>query len=192
MKTLVNKIDLKFFDDDATGEWGLAHATTYNDNNAFNAFWNGMGIFHDVFEHWFENEHKYFMGDNAMNVGGEMAAMGAMWYYYAELGVHNRMNERSFHSPSDSMRMTTESMIQESIQCGYNQFGNTLECGVPYQKPVESGELEYQIQKFADNVKEFNFDYSSNYDQTQEKEDSKLHQPGIRLFSLLWELAVQD
>lgn len=174
-RRLINTVRLTFFKDDASGEWGLAHETTFDDNNAFNAFWDGLGIFHDIFEHWFENEHKYFKDDFAMNVGGEMCAMGAMWYYISELYMHNRITDRSIYSDGDSMRMTTESEVQEAILYGYCNYGYTLESNVPKQQPTNNSELEYQIKTFWDNVK--GFSPKSNYD--QELEDCRNYKRSV-------------
>src|SRR4051794_4205956 len=105
MKRLIHEVDLRFFQDDATGEHGVSHVDTYNDSeNPFNAGWGKVMIFHDVFEHWFEKRHKYFKGDYAMNIAGEMVAMGAMWYFFNELGIDNRLDNRSMYSPGTRMR----------------------------------------------------------------------------------------
>lgn len=157
MKRLVKKIELTFFQDDANGEWGLTHKDTFDNRNgsSFNAFWSGMGIFHDIFEHSHEHQNKYFRGDYAMNIGGEMTAMGAMWYYIDQLGMHNRLNGRSIYSPGDIMRKSTEDMINEAIEYGGGQFGSVLESNVPKQRPTENGELEYQIAEYWKTVKAF-------------------------------------
>jgi hypothetical protein len=156
MKRLIKTVKLSFFQDDANGEWGLCHTDTQDSNygNGFNAFWGGLGIFHDIFEHSHEHQNKYFRGDYAMNVGGEMTAMGAMWYYYETLGMYNRLNSNGYRSPADMMRETTESEIQEALYSGYCQYGNELLSNVPKQRPTENGELEYQIEKMWKQVKE--------------------------------------
>src|SRR5579859_2725388 len=155
MKRLVKKVELRFFVDNATGETGLCHYNTQDDNygTSFNAFWNGIGLFHDVFEHSHEYENKYFRGDYAMNVGGEMAAMGAMLYYFETLGVSNRMNWHSYVPPAESMKRTTLDMVHEAIEDGYTQYGSVLLSNVPKQRPVDSGELEYQIEDYWKKVK---------------------------------------
>lgn len=153
-KRLIKTVDLRFFEDDGNGEWGLCHADTMDSDNGFNAFWNGIGIFHDVFEHSHEHQNKYFRGDYAMNVGGEMAAMGAMWYYYNVLGVSNRMNANGWTVPSESMKQTTLSEVKEVLYGGYCRYGYTLESNVPKQRPVYDSELEYQIEDFWKQVKE--------------------------------------
>lgn len=170
MKKLVNTVNLEFFCDDATGEWGLAHEGTIESHGSgFNAFWNGRGIFHDVFEHHFEHKHKYFTGDNAMNIGGEMAAMGAYLYYRSQItGSKRDFNQNSIWHYSDSMRKTTEDMVQEAIEYGSSQFGSTLECGVPSQKPCEDSELEYQIREYWQNVKKFNVAKDCDCDNSKE------------------------
>lgn len=153
MKRLIDKVTLRFFQDDANGEYGVAPVQTFdahvNYDVKFNAFWNGIGIFHDVWEHYFEMKHKYFQEEYGMNVGGEMAAMGHMWYYQNKLGLYNkrRINPHSIYSDGDNMRETTYSLIQEAIYSGWTSFGSTLESNVPKQKPVDDSELEYQIEK---------------------------------------------
>ena len=158
MKRLIKTVELEFFNDSANGEWGLTHKDTQDDRygNSFNAFWSGIGIFHDIFEHSHEHTNKYFRGDYAMNIGGEIAAMGSMWYYIDQLGMHNRLNNRSIHAPSDLMRMSTEDMIQENIEYGGSQYGSTLESNVPKQRPTDNGELEDQIAIYWQNVKKMN------------------------------------
>lgn len=169
MKRLVKTVELSFFNDDATGEYGLTHKDTQDNNSGtgFNAFWNGMGIFHDVFEHSHEHQNKYFRGDYAMNVGGEMTAMGAMWYYIDQLGMSNRLNSRSMWSPGDNMKQTTLSEVQESITDGYTRYGRTLESNVPKQRPIENGELEYQISDYWTKVKKTQT--TTEYEQEREE-----------------------
>jgi hypothetical protein len=158
MKRLIKTVELEFFNDSANGEWGLTHKDTQDDRygSSFNAFWSGMGIFHDIFEHSHEHQNKYFRGEYAMNIGGEIAAMGAMWYYIDQLGMYNRLNNRSIHAPSDIMRMSTEDMIHEAIEYGGAQYGSTLESNVPKQRPTDNGELESQILTYWQNVKKMN------------------------------------
>ena len=83
---LVRCVRMKFFQDSDNGEWGLTHDDTQSGDECFNAFWSATGIFHDVFEHAHEHS-KYFRGEAALNVGGEMAAMGAMYYFIHRLGL---------------------------------------------------------------------------------------------------------
>lgn len=183
MKRLIKKVDLVFFCDDANGEWGLAHKETFEENNGngFNAFWNGIGIFHDVFEHSHEKTHKYFQGDYSMNIGGEMTAMGALWYYFDELGINNRL-KYGYVSPSQSMRETTSMEVKEAIQDGYCQFGYTLESNVPYQRPTDNGELEYQISEYWKQVKNCHYDkrnITENYKCENEIESSKAYKESV-------------
>ena len=155
MKRLIKTIDLVFFQDDATGDYGLAHKNTFDDNNAFNAFWNGIGMFHDIFEHSHEKENKYFKGDYAMNVGGEMAAMGSMYYYLEAMGVRNRILNQNmyFRGTGESMKESTLSEVHEAISSGYCRYGYSLESNVPDQRPIEDGEFEYQLKDYSDKVK---------------------------------------
>ncbi len=155
-KKLVRTVALRFFEDDANGEWGTAHVETYAANNGdgFNAFWDGQGLFHDVFEHAHELTDKHFLGDYAMNIGGEIAAMGALWYYYGKCGFHQRLQTR-FHSPDDVTMQTTLGMQQECITEGYSNFGDTLTCGVPAQEPVDDYSLEGIISEHWERIQSF-------------------------------------
>lgn len=157
MKRLVKTVKLTFFCDDGNGEWGLTHKDTYDDYNGsgFNAFWGGMGIFHDIFEHSHEHQNKYFRGDYAMNLGGEMAAMGAMWYYVDQLGMYNRLRDGALYTKGQMMKETTLSECKDAIYSGYYRYGDTLLSNVPKQRPTENGELEDQLQDFWKEIKEY-------------------------------------
>lgn len=148
MRKLIKKIELRFFQDDANGEYGVSHADTINNDSGFNAFWDGMGLFHDIWEHAHEYKDKHFRGEYAMNVGGEMAAMGAMWYYVDEMGISSRLRQNSIYSPGDMMRQTTQYMIQEAIQDGNSNFGDRLLSNVPRQSETNNSELECQLEEF--------------------------------------------
>jgi len=196
MKRLIKTVKLSFFQDDANGEFGLCHKDTQDDRfgRAFNAFWDGMGLFHDVFEHSHEHTNKYFRGDYAMNIGGEMAAMGSLWYYVDVLGVYNRLRSGSMYAPSESMMQTTLSDVQECITEGYTSYGNTLESNVPYQRPTDNGELEYVISEYWNKVKETNV--RTEYEQEKEagieykksvtfRKIADLHRYGFRMAAKL-------
>lgn len=171
-------VKLRFFCDDANGEYGLAHERTYSDNTPFNAFWSGTGMFHDVFEHWFEYEHKYFRGDAAMNVGGEMVAVGAMFYFIDEMGLSNRRPNSFFYSDAEAMRRVTESEILEAVCSGYTNFGDTLVCDVPKQKPSENSELDYQCEKMFENIQKSELPSET---ESQEFELAKAYKTSVTL-----------
>jgi len=192
MKRLIKKVKLKFFEDEATGEWGLAHQETYSRNESFNAFWNGIGIFHDVFEHNHEFTNKYFQGDYAMNIGGEMTAMGAMYYYQYTLGLGRKrlLNPNWYGNEYDLMRLTTQNMVEEAIEYGYTNFGSSLYCNVPKQSPIDDGEFEYQIKQYWKKCKTFHFKTNDEDDKNFSEQYKKslsfrkiadLHRYGYRL-----------
>lgn len=153
-KRLLRTVDLRFFCDDANGEWGLAHADTIDIDTGFSAFWDGMGIFHDVFEHAHEHVHKYFRDDAAMNMGGEVAAMGAMWFYHNCCNVWNRLNPQSFYSPDETVINSTLGDMKDAIQGGYCQYGSELVCDVPKQKPTGDSILEWIIREHYERVRD--------------------------------------
>ncbi len=181
MKKLVHTVELALFEDEGNGEYGLAHKETHDNpyGSSFNAFWDGTGIFHDVFEHWHEFKHKYFRGEGAMNIGGEMAAMGAMWYYFDTLYVGNRFDfARSNTSPSQRVINTTIFDIQEAIQSGNSSFGQTLVCNVPKQKETDNSELEYAIEKYYESVKGYEFE-PNKYTTEDEAETAKNYKESV-------------
>ncbi len=161
-RRLVRTVNLRFFQDDASGEYGLAHKETLdgqNGSDGFNAFWDGMGLFHDVWEHAHEHIDPHFRGQYAMNIGGEMAAMGAMHYYIDELHVHNRLRQSHFYSPSEVALRGTFDMVSEVINGDGSSFSNLLECGVPKQKETDNSELEWIIEEYARKVQALEVHY---------------------------------
>lgn len=79
------EVILKWHQDDGTGQWGVCHVDSVG---TFNAFWSPDGIFHDVFEHYFEDKHPYFSGKYAHTIYGEMAASGHA-IAYRDIGIDN-------------------------------------------------------------------------------------------------------
>jgi len=144
------------FCDDVSGEYGLSHDNAIDINTPFNAFWNGQGIFHDVFEHYFEEENKYFMGDAAFNVGGEVAAMGHLAYYVNGLGIGSVRSLRAKYGyiNKEDIISGTHNEIQEACSYGYTNYGNTLICKVPYQRSFNSYSLEGLISEHIYKLKE--------------------------------------
>ena len=131
------KVLLTFFQDNANGEYGLAHENAID--RGFNAFWTGQGIFHDVFEHYFEENNKYFQNKFGFNIGGEICAMGHLAYYWEMARPENRkLSDRSTYPFEHSIAHTTISDMEEAISEGYTNFGSRLECAVPKQKDVNS------------------------------------------------------
>jgi hypothetical protein len=147
-KKLLRKVDLRFFQDEANGEWGVTHKETCPGNGhgeEFNAFWDGIGIFHDVFEHAHEFTDKYFKAyPYVLTTAGEMVAMGAAIYYRNRLLVSNR--ERggpSFYTFTQSCRNETLDRQVETIHGDGGQYSGPLESCVPAQEDTEDGELEW-------------------------------------------------
>ncbi len=144
-------IDLVVFEDYATGDYGLCPKGS--EEKGFNAFWNGIGIFHDVFEHWFEDKHKYFSGEHAFNVCGEMCAMGAAFYYYNMIGSSRALNP--YGDFNDAIMRTTIDMVHEAVSYGYCDFGAELKTKIPNQKRIEEFGIEYYLDKYIKKAKKF-------------------------------------
>lgn len=78
-------VELLFKEDEAYGLWGLVPEPM---QYTFNSFWNIQGLFHDVFEHWFEQILPIFSGNNSNTIYGECAAEGMKAFFYGDLGVN--------------------------------------------------------------------------------------------------------
>ena len=119
------KVQLQFFEDDATGYYGLAHKNSID--SGFNAFFNGIGLFHDIMEHYFEGVHPNFSGKYAFNYGGEIAASGHSAWYIHGLGLLKRWTDlNSFQSIEDTFAKGVG--MEDEISSGYTRFGNELLC----------------------------------------------------------------
>lgn len=155
-KKLIRTVALKFFEDNANGEWGVTHKDTQTDDSGFNAFWDGRGLFHDVFEHAHEYTDKHFLGNSAMNIGGEIAAMGSLWYFYSTCGFSRRMDNPFFGyqtiAADESALRSTLDMMHENIADGSAQFGSTLETSLPVQKECDDQTIEWLAQEHFDRV----------------------------------------
>ncbi len=142
------KVLLQFFEDDATGEKGLTHHNTIT--LGFNSFWDGKMMFHDVFEHYFEEESIYFRGSYAGNIVGEMAAAGHYAYYFQMFGWEF-LDKRLYGDPSRQyhvIRNFTRGEVLNAIDGGYSSFGSVLLCNLPYQKDTCDCNFEFEIDDY--------------------------------------------
>ncbi len=130
-----------FDTDDASEEYGVL-PKKYVDTG-FNYSWSSTMLFHDCLEHSQESNHKYFKGDYAFNVGGEIFAMGILYYLYDNFHLACRIPS-GYYSAEDRIMQTCEFDMIESITYGYINYGDELLCNIPYQKPVDSY-IEQQI-----------------------------------------------
>lgn len=139
------------FDDDSKRSGagiGVLPKLTLDPDTGFDPNWSGLMMFHDVFEHWFEHVDPYFKGEYAMNIGGEMCAMGACWYFYDLLRLDSRLSSRGIWSPQASNIGTTHALLQVvALHGDYSEFGNTLLSNVPPQKPADE-EMEAVLNEY--------------------------------------------
>ena len=163
MKRIINFEKEK---DYITGEYGIIPSGQLGSD--FNAFWTAIMLFHDTIEHFFEGE-RYFRNEFQYNVGGEMVAMGVL-FYLNELGcIYERLTVNSRLAPEESIMETTYFLLEEAIE-GSTLFGKRLYCEVPYQKPVDSYledciEAQYRrIRKLETNEDEEEFKKSVTLD----------------------------
>jgi hypothetical protein len=142
------KVLLTFHNDYATGEWGLLPKNSIKIDEPFNSFWTHQGIFHDIFEHHFEGNNKYFQNNYAFNIGGEVAAMGHLAYYYFKYYLEDRwFSNNSIYSRDEQIIHTTFSDMQEGIVNGYFHYGDKLECNVPR---VLKKDYKYHLETIVD------------------------------------------
>lgn len=185
----IKEVTLQFFEDFHIGEYGLSHHNTID--RGFNAFYTGPTIFHDVFEHAHEGE-KYFTGDAFMNVGGELAASGACWYFYEMVGGIREIGS-SIYSFQENVASTGQ-LISEAISNGYCDFGDTLVSHVPKQRPVDNGDLEWIIDEVWKDARKAKYGganaeewvFSKNYKQSVTRgKIADLHRYGYRRAEML-------
>lgn len=120
------QVELKYFEDDQTGIWGFAHRNTYNHATPFNAFYETSGIFHDVFEHYFEGS-KYFPD---ISVYGELCATAHKYFITESLGL----NPFQFSPGSPYPDYYVDTMDEFRPQENYFAVDPRY-CRVPDQKP---------------------------------------------------------
>ena len=139
---MVDIIELWFCYEGEEQMWGLAPAESIDEKGCslFKPFYRPRQIFHDVFEHNFEAKHPYFTGKHAFQKEGEIAAMGA-WYYY---GTKPRLNQalefsRNIHD--------CKSVIKETF-ASWNPSVPLDSC-VPLQEEIFDTNLEWLIEQIA-------------------------------------------
>lgn len=145
----MHKIELVF--DNADGTYGLVHK---NAIGIFDPFWTPIGIFHDVFEHWFEGTHKNFLGEYAFNHFGEVVAMGAMHYYYMNMGVHTRLLGGGLQSFEDSLITTCTQTMQFADENRYAEdfqgyFGKEILTSIG---PVKAKYFQHNLDVIAEEM----------------------------------------
>lgn len=142
-------VELEFFCDPANGQWGLAPKGSFDRGSGnFNAFFQPKQIFHDVWEHWFEDKLPYFKDEYAYNLAGEMVASGASVYFY-EMGV--KVITSLYGKQAKDF---TEDFVKEGVREGYIEYGY-LHTNIPRQRlPHTFSSLEAQINDYWYKVKD--------------------------------------
>jgi hypothetical protein len=77
----------------------------------FDPFWHSSGIFHDVFEHDFEGKNRYFKGEHAYKLAGEICAIGHIWYFSKTMDIVDRSK-----SPATINELKTIKPVHELIE----------------------------------------------------------------------------
>lgn len=147
------EVILKYAVDDATGEYGLVPVKTLNAPTPFNSFWSPEGVFHDVFEHYFEGVNKYYNGEGFLQLWGEMCASAHAFAYY-ELGLESFRYRK--YRPQRDFTIDTFASLQEAMSEPdyYTDYGAQKEtCLVPYQTlNKELWSVEAVVEEYKEKV----------------------------------------
>lgn len=152
-KYLVNTVEFVLEEDEATGEYGFIPAKSYRDNKDFNACTTAEFLFHDVFEHWFEDSHKYFLEEYAYDRSGEMVAAACCYYYCYVLGIRNRIIKNKYRKTSyeeDLLYADFEAILSYIYYDDDNYAKNKLKSCIPYQDRIDDNYFEDLIERSYD------------------------------------------
>lgn len=152
-------VKLQFFE--RNEEWGAAPVDAINDNNnSFDPFWHGIGLFHDVFEHYFEYKDPHFQGEYVQNIAGEVAATGATVYFNHILKLSTRLGMAVSGWDEITLRgLFTQSaeMMADTIIHGRVKYGNELSTALPEQPLTDYGFIEALAQYHLDTISTIKF-----------------------------------
>ena len=141
-----------YLGEDEHGVYGCMPIDCYEaSDGGFFGFWTGNGgIHHDVFEHYFELNHKYFMGDYGINVLGEIAATGHMTYY-AHCLQSCRTTMGGQYLMEEAIIGDTFAMLEENCLDNYTRYGKELFCKIPDQ-PKGDGYIETIVEMYMEKL----------------------------------------
>ena len=110
---LLRKVEFDLEQDEVSGIWGLMPRDCKA--GEFNAFTDGIGIFHDIFEHYFEEKYPRFSGASSYSTLGEVAALGHA-LAFKDLGVNSRETKRSIYTLEDSLMFDIEELCRQTAE----------------------------------------------------------------------------
>lgn len=145
------EVNLRYFKDE-NGIWGFTHNNTFNHEAPFAAFVSPEGLFHDVFEHYFEG-FGYFSGPKANSIYGEMVATAHKYYIFNELGFNMFKHRKYFNADFEGWRVDTQYLVDEALREDYSEYPLTP-LKLPYQRPVDNGSFENVIKDYQSIVAE--------------------------------------
>lgn len=161
---------------------GLLPDAAYH-RDTFDPFWSPEGIFHDIFEHWFEGVLPRFSGNREFSLYGEMVASAVKCYLYNRVGVdafkfRNNIRHRTFFED-------TESMFYDL----YHQEGSDYEpiplfsTTLPERNNSWDYPVEYVISNYLDELKD---KYGYKFMARHRKQIISSYRYGWRLADKLW------
>lgn len=146
MNFYLSEINLKIIYDSSNNKSGLLPEKTLNKEFGFDPVWNGEYIFHDVFEHSHEG-NKYFNGKNFLNIGGEMAASGSLYFFLEDLKINRFPFTGSKTTGYRAMKQNSFDLIEEICSTGdrsnfpksiSSKYGFNLRSNIPKQNFIAS------------------------------------------------------
>ncbi len=152
---MTHEVNLRIYRDDDSGIVGTCPSEVWrrDDSGQFDPFWQGILIFHDVFEHYFEHTHAAFCGDNAHNVSGEVTAHGHLIYYLHTLEC-NRTNVGGGYLDDAGILSGTFGPMYDAITGGHTQYGETFQSDLPDNADTYPDFLESIINKHWQKVQD--------------------------------------
>jgi hypothetical protein len=149
---------LNWEQDEETGVWGFMPKQDWATDTPFNTFLEASGLFHDVFEHYFEGEVKPFIGGTKVNTAyGEVCATGHRLYWYDRLGFtpfKYRKYAPSSLQEKDFMADTLH-LFQEHKSDGYSMY-SVKPLRIPYKpaKHVKNANMgiDYLIEEYKNEL----------------------------------------
>jgi hypothetical protein len=144
----------------------------------YHPYWSATGIFHYVFEAYFENRHQYFQDRCAFNIGGKIAAAAHTYYYIDQLKVHNRgltyNDQGEIRVDDDLIIHLTNRTMMSALKSSNLTYTDEMLCGIPYR--FRTSEMEDLANKHWRRIKD---------EPVAANEEAKRYKNSIGLESLL-------